>query len=286
MDRIIRLKEWGCNKSTFKRPSEKQLLLATEDLEDKDYPLNTDANGFIIDAKLKCRADRCKNIVLLGDSFVESVFVDEDKRINAVLEGLAPGFNVLNGGYSGATSLHLVNVIINKVVPVDPEYVVVFVPTNDQRVQAIESGYWNSDARLSPLIPLRKGEVLAGEYFNHSKLKSVEKMLKLVHLALENFSIPHCFVTTPHRQQITEKDIWLRRVGGESDKYLRKVTQRKRINSVCRDFCRKFHVDYVDLEFSIRENNEYFYDDLHLTNASAPVVGALLFEGLKDLGVF
>ena len=280
------MKEWGCDKKTFKRPSEKQLLAATPDLQDKDYPLNTDANGFIIDGTLKCRSDRKRSIVLLGDSFVESVFVDEEKRINAVLERLASDFSVLNGGYSGATSLHLINIIVNKVVPVDPEYVVVFVPTNDQRVQSIENGYWNKDARLSPLVPLRKGEALADEYFNNPKLKSVERLLRLVHFILDNFSIPHCFATTPHRQQVTEEDIWLRRTRINPDNYLRKVAQRKKVNSVCRDFCRKFHVDYVDLEFAIMENNDYFYDDLHLTNASAPVVGALLFESLKDMGVF
>tara|TARA_R110000796_G_scaffold252457_1_gene386866 strand:- start:20 stop:496 length:477 start_codon:yes stop_codon:yes gene_type:complete len=151
LNRVVRLKEWGCNLKTFKRPSGKQISLATSELEEKDYDLNTDVNGFITNSLLSDRCLREKDIVLLGDSYVESLFVDEDRRMNAVIEKLAPNVNVLNGGYSGATSLHLVNIVVNKVIPLNPAYVVIFVPTNDQRVQFIENGYWNKDFRLSPL---------------------------------------------------------------------------------------------------------------------------------------
>ncbi|WP_438455126.1 hypothetical protein [Vreelandella venusta] len=284
MSRVIRLKEWGCNQSEFKRPSEKQVEIATSALKEKNYILNTDVNGFIINAKLQNRNERNKNLVLLGDSFVESLFVDEDKRLNAIIESLAPGFNVLNGGYSGATTLHLINVIVNKVIPLSPDYAAVFVPTNDQRVQSLDNGYWNKDTRLSPLVPLGKEKKLVDSYGNHASLKSLEKALKTVHFLLSNYNIPHCFVTTPHRGEVEANDEWLNKSGVDYKRYHAKVIQRKLINSTCRDFCGKYYVDLIDLE-SVASNSHFFYDDLHLTNNSSQCVAKVLFDKLKSLGV-
>ncbi|MBS9402917.1 hypothetical protein KG088_04680 [Halomonas sp. TRM85114] len=285
MSRVIRLKEWGCNLSTFKRPSEKQIAVATSALEDKDYALNTDSNGFIINSLLVGRDQRKKHIVLLGDSFVESLFVDEDKRLNAIIERLVPDVNVLNGGYSGATSLHLINIIINKVIPFAPDYTVVFVPTNDQRIQSLENGYWNKDPKLSPLVPLGKKNELTDNYKNNARLKSVEKALKTIHFLLDSSHIPHCFVTTPHRHNVEENDEWLNKTRIQFNRYNAKVDQRKLVNLACRDFCKKYYIDLVDLESQACDSN-FFYDDLHLTIGSSQVVGKILFEKLNSLGIF
>lgn len=285
MSRVIRLKEWGCNQKTFKRPSEKQISVATSGLEDKDYALNTDSNGFIINSLLSNREERNKSIVLLGDSFVESLFVDENKRLNAVIEDLASDVCVLNAGYSGATSLHLINILINKVVPFSPDYVVVFVPTNDQRIQSLENGYWNKDLRLSPLVTLGKQSTLSDDYKNKTRLKSVEKALKTIHFLLDNYHIPHCFVSTPHRHAIGNCDKWLNKVGIDSQRYSRKIKQRKEVNLTCRKFCKKYYIDFIDLERQI-DDSEFFYDDLHLTSESSLLVGKVLYKNLGDLGVF
>lgn len=285
MSRVIRLKEWGCNLRAFKKPSEKQVAIATPELEVKNYALNTDANGFIFNSLLDDRRERKDNIVLLGDSFVESLFVDEDKRLNAVIEKNFPGVNVLNGGYSGATSLHLINIIINKVIPVFPDYVVVFVPTNDQRIQSLDNGYWSKNSRLSPLVPIGKTVKLIDDYESHDDHKSVEKKLKTIHLLLSNYNIAHCFVTTPHRINANAEDEWLNKSGVDYKRYHSKVYQRKIINGICRDFCQKYFVNYIDLELEASDSS-FFYDDLHLTNGSSETVGKILSDKLYDLYVF
>lgn len=281
MNRVIRLKEWGCNKKTTKKPAENQILNATHALEAKDYALNTDSNGFIINSgKIETRD---KNLVLLGDSFIESLFVDEDKRINAVIENNFTDFNVLNGGYSGATSLHLLNVITNKVIPLNPDFVVIFVPTNDQRVKAVENGYWNKDQRLSSVIPSGKGAELVDDYPVTSFSSSVEKMLEVIHFTLSIYGIKHCFGTTPHRQKLVEDDEWFKLKSLNLKSYSVKVSQRKQVNSVCRAFCLEKKIALIDLEAELSDFNHYFYDDLHLTNQSSPIVGDIISDRLKSL---
>lgn len=285
MNRVIRLKEWGCNKSTTKKPAESQILNATQALESKNYILNTDSNGFIINGITSNRGNRYKNLVLLGDSFVESLFVDEDKRINAVIENRFIDCNVLNGGYSGATSLHLLNVINNKVIPLNPDFVVFFVPTNDQRIKAVDNGYWNKDQRLSSVIPSGKGAELVDDYPKTSFSSSVEKMLEVIHFTLNTYGIKHCFATTPHRQKLDEKDEWFKLKSLNLKNYGAKVTQRKQVNSVCRAFCLEKKIALIDLETELSEFNHYFYDDLHLTNQSSPIVGGIISDRLKSLNI-
>lgn len=286
LGRVIRLKEWGSNTRTFKRPSEKQFQVATSALKDKSFPLNTDKNGFIINSYTENELERKKTLVLLGDSFVESLFVDEELRINSIVEKFLKDFRVLNGGYSGATSLHILNIIINKVIPLNPDYVVFFLPTNDQRVQRLDNGYWNSDARLSPLVPLRKGDELVDDYPMMSNSKSVYKLLEVIHLMLESFSIPHCFATTPHRTDVTSEDEWVKKAKINIKHFSEKVRQRKAVNNTCREFCLKEGLNCIDLENDPVIVNDFFYDDLHLTNQSSPVVGKIIFERLKSWEVF
>lgn len=286
MNRVIRLKEWGCNKKTSKKPAENQIANATRDLEAKNYALTTDSNGFIINGSRKVGAARSKNLVLLGDSFIESLFVDEEKRINAVLEERFSDFNVLNGGYSGATSLHLLNVISNKVIPLNPDFVVFFVPTNDQRIRTVANGYWNKDPRLSSVIPSSKASELIDDYPVTSFNSSVEKMLEIIHFTLNVFGIKHCFGTTPHRQKIHEEDEWFKIKSLNLRSYSVKVSQRKQVNSICRNFCLERKIALIDLEAELADFNHYFYDDLHLTNQSSPTVGEIISDRLKSLDIF
>ena len=285
MNRVIRLKEWGCNKKTTKKPAENQILNATRALEAKDYALNTDSNGFIINGARNNEEVRDKKLVLLGDSFVESLFVDEDKRINAIIESRFDNCNVLNGGYSGATSLHLLNVINNKVIPLNPDFVVFFVPTNDQRIKAVENGYWNKDQRLSSFIHSGKCLELVDNYPETTFSSSVEKMLEVIHFTLGIYGIKHCFATTPHRQKLVEDDEWFKLKSLNLKSYSVKVSQRKQVNSVCRAFCLEKKIALIDLEAELSDFNHYFYDDLHLTNQSSPIVGDIISDRLKSLDI-
>lgn len=281
MNRVIRLKEWGCSLKTVKQPNHKQLLSATSQLENRNYALNTDTNGFIINSMLDNRELRKKTVVLLGDSFVESIFVDEDKRINSVIEKNMPDFQILNGGYSGATTLHLVNIIINKIIPLNPDYLVLFTPTNDQRVQMVDNGYWNKDFRLSPMVPLGKNDCLIDNYTESSHLKSVAKILRLVHSILEVYDIPHCYITTPHRYVSSSEDEWIKKNNINIISYSKKILLREKVNGICKLICEDLSINCIDLEASLKNKSDYFYDDLHLTNFSSPLVANIIFNNIK-----
>ena len=110
-------------------------------------------------------------------------------------------------------------------------------------------------------------------------------MLSSIHALLCNYSIPHCFATTPHRCKVKDDDEWLEKTGLSFKNYSNRRDKRKSINLSCRLFCEKFFIDCIDMESQV-DNSDFFYDDLHLTNRASPIVGKVLFDNLNKLGAF
>jgi hypothetical protein len=121
MLRAIRLQEFA--PSSIIRYTPPDWYSADSSLERRQYLLRTDENGFILSGPEPVNST--KNLIILGDSTVEGMFLDEDARFcskleTQIVETLGISVRVLNGGYSGATSLHLYNTFINKIIPLHP----------------------------------------------------------------------------------------------------------------------------------------------------------------------
>ena len=120
-DRVIRFKEWGPLADITRTPKPEYLHRSDGTLSGEPFRIRTDSNGFIQSSNDFPNTGAMRKVVLLGDSFVESLFVQEQDRFPSVLErhlqASGQNFQCLNGGYSGATMLHSFNVFMNKVAP-------------------------------------------------------------------------------------------------------------------------------------------------------------------------
>ncbi len=109
------------------------------------YRVATDADGFIVPSRVHAAA--ALDIVFLGGSTTETMFVSEDKRFPYLVgrlleERLGVPVNSHNGGKSGNNVLHSVFILIAKVLPLRPDIVVVMHNANDLGVLSTYGTYW------------------------------------------------------------------------------------------------------------------------------------------------
>src|SRR4051812_5268869 len=110
MGRVIRLKEYPPCSTMSNTPPGWYVEEKNSTLPNKAYTVRTDRNGFIRSANDEGEFQR--ELIVLGDSVVESLYLDEGLRFCSVLQDLLceqlPGrVRICNAGYSGATTLHL-----------------------------------------------------------------------------------------------------------------------------------------------------------------------------------
>ena len=160
--RYIRLKEY--------RPGSRLLLAFprnhlpyTDNVFTKKYRFAVDQDGFIVPSRKYDRPD--KVIVFLGGSTTECMFVDEDHRFPYVVGKLletetGAKINAYNGGMSGNNTLNAIDILINKVIPLNPQVVVYMENINDLSTLLYEGTYWNRHTARSPLETLKKRQLV------------------------------------------------------------------------------------------------------------------------------
>lgn len=282
--RSIRLKEWGQHCDEWKRPSP-AYLAGAENLVDDYYRLRTDESGFIVSGKDWSKSRHPKEKwVFMGASFLECLYLPESERLTALIEKKlnAAGHLVqcLNGGYSGATTLHLVNILLNKVVPIKPSRVVLFVPTNDARVLELAGGYWRDDKLHSPFTPpTAPADTYGGKYGE----KSLIGLLELALVICTHWRINLTLATTPHRHMNYALDGWLQRRFPAEDYFKKVARKRSAINNSVRRFASAMSLPIIDLEKMAKDYRKYSYDDLHLTPYGAEALANYSLASLQDL---
>lgn len=167
MKRAIRLKEFEPNSRIVNTPPDWYIAARDPSLPQKEYEIVTDENGFIVPAQRRPG----RKIIVLGDSVVEGMFLDPDRRFCSVLNDVlgqhfGDEVEVLNGGYSGATILHLLNVFINKVIPLSPLAVVIMTGIVDVDTAKKRLSFWNNDCWLEPLFDLHNNNSARDEQNN------------------------------------------------------------------------------------------------------------------------
>ena len=135
----------------------------TDNVFTKKYPLNVDQDGFIMPSRKYPEPDL--SLVFLGGSTTECLFVDEENRfpgvVGAILEGeTGKKINSYNGGMSGLNSLHSIDILLNKVIPLKPRVVVFMENINDLSTLIYEGTYWNKNTTRSPIETLVKSKLV------------------------------------------------------------------------------------------------------------------------------
>jgi hypothetical protein len=160
--RYIRLREY--------RPGTRLLMTFpqshvpyTDNVFPKEYRFDVDKNGFIAPSQKYDHPD--KVIVFLGGSTTECMFMDQDHRfpylVGKILEEeTGAKINSYNGGMSGNNTLHAIDLLINKVIPLHPQVVVFMENINDLSTLLYEGTYWSEQTGRSPLETIKKTKLV------------------------------------------------------------------------------------------------------------------------------
>lgn len=275
--RSVRLKEHGRDAVRLMTPSESYLTFTDGSLSTEDCLLRTDENGWIVNLSHNKSMDA--PVYVLGDSFVESSFIQEGKRFTDIMtKKFSTTENprtVVNGGYSGATTLHMFNTLVNKVQPNERASIIHILPSNDTLSLLQGRGFWNfSDQRYTPLLPIDGKETVAADI--RENLLQLEGVLKALAAWTNTFSMDLYLATTPYVQTNYEDLPWFIKRYKTPAAYEKLKANRRLSNEVVRNVCKKMRVRLVDLEVLLKDN-QFFYDDVHL-NELGSARTARIFE--------
>jgi hypothetical protein len=153
--RAIRLREYRPSMIESFLPGQEERYF--DSLVLKKYVLRIDKDGFIIPSKKYDDPDI--SMVFLGGSTTECRFMDEEQRFpyltGALLEKkLGIKINSYNAARSGNHSLHSLDILLNKVMPIEPQIVVMMHNINDFVILLYEKSYWNHNSPRSVIIDM------------------------------------------------------------------------------------------------------------------------------------
>jgi hypothetical protein len=273
MRRAIRLKEYPPGSVIRNIPPDWYLHAKDSTLETGEYIIRTDHNGFILAGEHYISSDT--QIVVLGDSIVEAMYVAEHLRMCSCLEAsltrvVGVPVQVLNGGYSGATSLHLLNVFLNKVVPLKPVAVILMTSVLDADVAVRKGDYWNKDCWLEPLVDIDKHNTSRDNEFRSTPdFSSRPRLLSLFQTAGALFDIPVWFATAPHRQLFQGE--YVEKTFKDRSDFDAEVAQRRAVNAITRQFALENRAVLFDLELSMIDMHDIYYDMFHHNARGGPL---------------
>lgn len=275
--RSIRLKEWPPLSKLTKIPTD-EYISNVDNLPQVPYDIETDRNGFILTSSPL--RDKNPFWLFMGDSFVESIFVPHGKRFTDLLAKNIQHANILNGGYSGTTSLQIINTILNKVIPLSPKKIFVFIPSNDSRCINISGGYWNNTKLLSPIV----GDI-EGDNHNFDFGDDLSQLDLLLNILLDITSRIQCELyisTTPHRHLNYSLDEYLQ-TRYPKEGYFKKISDaRLRIGQYVREWCYRENIRFIDLERGMSNFIDFSYDDVHLNENGSEMVAKIIETFLKE----
>ncbi|MBM4285091.1 MAG: hypothetical protein FJ128_07560 [Deltaproteobacteria bacterium] len=129
--------------------------------------LRADAQGFIMPSRVHDRPD--VTLAFLGGSTTECRHQPEEKRFAFLAGRLLEArtglkVNSYNASRSGNNSLHSLNLLLNKVLPLKPTVVVMMHNVNDLTTLLYEGTYWNRNASRRPVVEERRS--LRGDFRN------------------------------------------------------------------------------------------------------------------------
>ena len=188
--RSVNLREHTPLIDKFVIPSQ-SMLNSSNKLEKRKYRLRTDKDGFIIGENWKDFENKPTDIIFLGGSTTESLYVDEGFRFPYLLSKKitkrdGSNLKIVNGGVAGNNSIHSLINLIAKSIKHNPKYVVLMHNINDLGTLSKTLSYWKG--------PESRKIVLSKHYNNNKKVYNFFKGIK-------NFLIPNIWEVVPKELQ-------------------------------------------------------------------------------------
>ncbi|NHZ87096.1 MAG: hypothetical protein GWP19_14685, partial [Planctomycetia bacterium] len=143
-------------------------------LNGQGYHFRTDDNGFILPHNNHENPDY--KIVFMGGSTTECMYVSETSRFPYLTEQLLEEntgklINVFNAAVAGNNAIHSLDILLNKIIPMNPDIVVFMHAINDYTTLAYDHTYWPVGTSRSVVIKLRDYYLKRGygAFFSHFK---------------------------------------------------------------------------------------------------------------------
>ena len=183
--RSINLREFNPNQHTHVRPTN-FYMNGVENLDQIDYVMDIDENGFISTGNPKSNNPEIK-ILFLGGSTTETMYVPEKQRFPSIIERtlrekLGKNVDVLNSGVSGNNSMHSLLILLSKGIPLKPTYAVLMHNYNDFAVLYKTESYW-----IAP-----SGRSLITDHNSHSESVSMSISYRFFK-AMKDFFVPNLY---------------------------------------------------------------------------------------------
>ncbi|MDC1301014.1 SGNH/GDSL hydrolase family protein [Gammaproteobacteria bacterium] len=183
--RAIHLREFNPNQQAVVRPTN-YYMQGVENLEQIDYAVNIDKNGFIKTGNPKAENPEIK-ILFLGGSTTETLFVPEEQRFPSIVERtlrekLDQDIEVYNSGVSGNNSMHSLFIFLGKGIPLKPTHAVLMHNFNDFALLFKTESYWVAPSGRSLIIE-------TGSSSKSSSMTLPYRFLK----AIKDFFIPNLY---------------------------------------------------------------------------------------------
>src|SRR5436190_22395940 len=142
--RYLVMREWKRNTDYQFTPSPERRRHSDGGLQEI-YPMATDNEGFIEPARRHAQPDL--SIVFLGGSTTECMYVAPENRFPHLAavkleQALGLKINGINAALSGNNSMHSLLLLLGKVVPLRPDYVVLMHGINDIGALSSNGTYW------------------------------------------------------------------------------------------------------------------------------------------------
>ena len=146
-DRSLLLREIKPGLITKVTPT-KSFMVTADSLQQKAYKVAVDDNGFITTSALHDKDRGNVDIVFLGGSTTEALYVEEEARfahlVSTQLENRSGApLNTRNAAKSGNHTLHSLLILLGKVIDKQPSVVVLMHNANDLGLLSRTGSYWS-----------------------------------------------------------------------------------------------------------------------------------------------
>jgi len=127
----------------------------SDGLVQKPYRVRTDAQGFMLPCNHYEKPDL--TLVFLGGSTVACIYVEEENRFpylagRLLEERTGKKITSMNSGVGGNNSLHSLDILLNKLIPLRPDIVVMMHNLNDLVALIYDKTYWSKNPSRQPII--------------------------------------------------------------------------------------------------------------------------------------
>lgn len=276
MKRTIRLREHLHNDKRIFIPDD-DLLTKCPSLIREENILRSDENGFVISGNNITETK--KTTIILGDSFVTGDYISEQKRFCSLVE--SKDFSnqtnlfgtILNGGYSGNTTLNIINRLMNVILPMKVDTILFILPSNDTQIYRLESLYWNKSTYYSNILPDDPNISFGG--FELLDVRALNNLLRLMIEISKIYNFNLIFSTTPFSKDwdnnLFAKDRYKSKIW-----FLESVSTMNRLNDAVRLTANSYNIPLIDLETQL--SNEDFYDIVHLNENGSQKCADIIYD--------